>query len=348
MKRKGVSYDVGRVLWGNWRPDYDPRVVRRELEIIRNDLHCNAIRLCAQDVGRLLATAEDALALGLEVWLSPELWNRDPDTTLAYLERAAAAAERLRDRWPDRVVLLVGSELTLFMKGIVPGRSLDQRFQHPGFAAAVRSGDSGRRLNEFLARAVAVARAAFHGPLSYASLVFETVDWTPFDLVGVDHYRVSSLRDQYGEMLRPAFAAGKPVVVTEFGCRTFQGSEEAPIGLGEDVVDYRSVYLHRLPAVGRLIRPRLKEPHVRDEALQARELVDQLTVLDRAGVDGAFVFCFVSPIFPYDPDPRFDVDMASFALVKTYPNGRKGTAYPDMTWEPKESFRAVAEYYAKH
>ena len=32
MHRRGVSYDVGSVMGGNWRPDYDPRVVRRELE----------------------------------------------------------------------------------------------------------------------------------------------------------------------------------------------------------------------------------------------------------------------------------------------------------------------------
>ena len=42
MERKGVSYDVGRVMAGNWRPDFDPKVVQRELEIIRNDLHCSA------------------------------------------------------------------------------------------------------------------------------------------------------------------------------------------------------------------------------------------------------------------------------------------------------------------
>jgi len=37
--------------------------------------------------------------------------------------------------------------------------------------------------------------------------------------------------------------------------------------------------------------------------------------------------------------------MASGSQVKTYTN-RKGTTYPDMPWEPKASFRAVAEYYA--
>jgi len=45
MNRKGVLYDVGRVMGVNWRPLFDPNVVHRELEIIKNDLHCNAVRI---------------------------------------------------------------------------------------------------------------------------------------------------------------------------------------------------------------------------------------------------------------------------------------------------------------
>ena len=53
MERKGVRYDVGREMYGNWRPDFYPRVVHRELEIIKNDLHCNAVRISGRDIGRL-------------------------------------------------------------------------------------------------------------------------------------------------------------------------------------------------------------------------------------------------------------------------------------------------------
>ena len=63
---------------------------------------------------------------------------------------------------------------------------------------------------------------------------------------------------------------------------------------------------------------------------------------------GAFVMTFVAPIAPHDDDPRYDLDMSSFALVKTYADGRHGTTYADMPWEPKEAFRAVADYYANH
>src|SRR6266705_657818 len=43
MNRRGVCYDAGRVMWGqDWRPDFSPVEMHRELEIIKNDLHCNA------------------------------------------------------------------------------------------------------------------------------------------------------------------------------------------------------------------------------------------------------------------------------------------------------------------
>jgi hypothetical protein len=77
-----VSYDVGRVMGLNWRPVFDRRVVHRELEIVRDDLHCNAVRICGRDIDRLTTAAEDALTLGLEVWLSPEMWNKSPRETL--------------------------------------------------------------------------------------------------------------------------------------------------------------------------------------------------------------------------------------------------------------------------
>ena len=42
------------------------------------------------------------------------------------------------------------------------------------------------------------------------------------------------------------------------------------------------------------------------------------------------------------------VDIDPIVLSKFWgPVGEHGVTYPDMPWEPKESFRAVAEYYAR-
>jgi hypothetical protein len=74
--------------------------------------------------------------------------------------------------------------------------------------------------------------------------------------------------------------------------------------------------------------------------------VETLTILDAAGVDGAFVCTFVEPLSVFSDEPHYDLDMSSLSLVKTLDRGT-GTAYPGMPWEPKASFRAVAEFYAK-
>jgi hypothetical protein len=63
-------------------------------------------------------------------------------------------------------------------------------------------------------------------------------------------------------------------------------------------------------------------------------------------VDGAFVCTFVEPLSTYHEDPRHDLDMSALSLVKTYAQGH-GTRYPDMPWDPKQSFHAVADCYAK-
>jgi hypothetical protein len=345
VNRRGVCYDVGAVLFINWRPDFDPRIVHRELGIIRDDLHCNAVRISGRDLTRLEIAARDAITLGLEVWLYPVLWDKSPDPTLAYMVQAAALAERLRAESPDHLVLVLGGELTLFMQGIVPGRNLVARMHNPSFWENARAGTHNAPLNAFLRRASEAVRRVYHGPLTYASLIWEAVDWSLFDIVGVDHYRAAPIKDRYVEMLQPLFAIGKPVVITEFGTASSAGGDAASATSIGGNVDQRSRLLHALPLVGRFVRPRVLRVVPRDEALQARELSETLAIQDAAGVDGAFVSTFSFPINPYDEDPRYDLDAGSTTLVKTYTGGRHGTTYPDMPWEPKEAFRAVAAFY---
>ena len=134
MNRKGVCYDVGRVTMGSqWRPKFDPNQVQRELEIIKNDLHCNTVRICGLDLKRLKIAGEAALTLGLEVWLSPEMWDRSQEENLPYLEKAAEVAETLRQQFSGKVALSVGSEATLFTQGIVEGENFMQRLNNPSF-----------------------------------------------------------------------------------------------------------------------------------------------------------------------------------------------------------------------
>ena len=243
--------------------------------------------------------------------------------------------------------------MTLFMQGILEGKSFRSRLSNPGMMAKVKAGEHNKPLNEFLAKANTAVRSVFHGKVTYASLVWEQVDWSLFDFVGVDHYRAAKIEDSYVKMLEPAFTHGKPVVVTEFGNATTHGGIGdvglllSSAGLEKGLIDVKSQFLHfGIPVLGRLVRPHLNGEHVRDEAWQAEKIVETLGILDAAGVVGAFYSGFLSQITPYSETPRYDLDMASSSLVKYFEGGRKGTTYPDMPWEPKESFKAVAAYYA--
>jgi hypothetical protein len=347
VNRKGVAYDVGTVFgFGmSTRPQISVEVVRRELQIIQQDLHCNAVKIGGRDPGRIAIATSHALELGLEVWFAPALVNQSPSETLHYITDAARIAETVRNDQSGKLVFCVGQELILFMQGILPGRGILQRFNNPATRDIIRSGARRSQLNAFLAEASSSARQVFHGPVAYAALPWEGADWGPFDFAGVDHYWDERIQDRYLEMLRPFLDSGKPVVVTGTGSRAYQGAHSSgTLGLG--VVDFRSQFLHTLPVIGRFVRPHLKGSYVRDEGEQARRLTAVLGLLDGAGVDGVFLDSFVDCISPYSEDPHYDLDMSSLSLVKTYEHGH-GTTYPDMTWEPKEAFRAVAEYYSK-
>ena len=93
---------------------------------------------------------------------------------------------------------------------------------------------------------------------------------------------------------------------------------------------------------------RLNGRYARDEAGQAAYLAEVLEIFESEGVDGAFVFLFALSGFPYRPDgdPRYDLDLASPGIVKVLED-RRGDTYPDMTWEPKAAFAAVADCYVR-
>jgi hypothetical protein len=103
INRKGINYDVGTFTRGkesSSRDVFDPVIVQREMEIIKNDLHCNAIRISGQDIARLSLAAEMAIHQGLEVWFSPAFIDADEQATLTYVAECAKAAEKLRINHP--------------------------------------------------------------------------------------------------------------------------------------------------------------------------------------------------------------------------------------------------------
>ena len=294
MKLKGVSYDVGRVMLGeNWRPRFDLKIVKHELDIIRDDIHCNAVRICGLDIDRLLTASEYALDLGLDVWLSPEMWDKSQDETLAYIAEASRAAEPLRQKLPGKLVFSVGSELTLFMKGIVQGDNVFERLNNPTFWENVRLGKYNEPLNDFLEKANKTVRERFHGEVTYCSIPFERVKWSMFDYAGIDLYRDGRSRQIYDRMLQSIPAFGKPVVIGEFGCCTYKGAELLG-GNGFMIMFGMMKNLQPTLVLPKLISdmisviPQVDGHYVRDEGLQACEVADSARFARSGGGRGRF------------------------------------------------------------
>ncbi|WP_103335808.1 hypothetical protein [Amycolatopsis sp. CA-126428] len=331
MRAKGIGYDTGLELAGRFNRPFEPDLVRRELTIIRDDLHCTAVRLIGTDLDRIEFAAREAAALGLEVWFSPFPWDRTPDEVLGLLADGAARAERLREAGAA-IVFVTGAELSLFCHGFLPGDSLTERLENVLASRELLVGLPDR-VNAFLARAAEAVRARFGGRVTYAAIPLERVDWAPFDIVSVDAHRSKEVEHLYREGVRSLVAAGKPVAITEFGVTPYRGAADLGARCGE-ILEYEGD-----------VPVRLKGDYVRDEQEQARYLRELVEIFAAEGVDAAFACTFVCYGLVHRADPRTDLDMASWGVVKVLENGT-GETYPDVPWEPKAAFGALADCYA--
>ena len=342
MRFKGINYDTGFISAGTTtREPFEPHVVKREMQIIHDDLHCNAVRITGGYPERLESAAAHAADAGLEVWFCPFTNNLTSEEVLDLLADCADRAERLRKRGAE-IVLLTGSELSLMTAGILPGDTLADRAASLADPQQLRPliPEVRARMKALLGNAVEVARARFGGKLSYASVPLDGVDWGPFDIISTDAgYRTAQMaarfRDDIRAYVAQGRAQGKPVAITEFGCAVFRGAaEQASRGIS-DVVEWDD-----------RARPvRLKGEYTRVEDEQARYITGLLDVFHTEGVDSAFVYTFARYDLADRSPSNDDFDIASAGLVRVLGEGRCGQRYPDMPWEPKAAFTALAHYY---
>jgi hypothetical protein len=335
MRANGINYDTGFINKGvSSREPFDVEVVKRELQIIHDDLHCNAVRVTGGDPERLEIAAGIAAEAGLEVWFSPFTCDLTYAEMIDLLADCAERAEQLR-RQGAAVVLVVGAEISLLNKGFLPGDTIGERMELLADMQRLRAliAEVPAQVNDFLGKAVAVVRERFGGPITYAAMPFEGVDWTPFDIISLDMYRSVEVADRYAAGIRSLVAQGKPVAITEFGACTYKGAADKGARGGE-IVEWDKETV---------VPVRLNGEYIRDEAEQARYVRELLEIFTEAGLDSAFVFTFVLYQLPHRQDPHEDLDLASYGIVKVYED-RFGDTYPDMRWEPKVAFSTLADY----
>lgn len=343
MRNYGITYDTGLTADGDCtRKHLDDAVVQRELQIIASDLHATAVRVTGDDPLRIARAGQHALAAGLELWFSPIPINLQPGALPGYFARCAHEAERLRRAHEGRVVLVLGCEISLWCAGFFPGGdSVAGRFaavtdpglgSKPDTMAALASGLE--RARHTLREIVRAAREEFAGPLTYAAAPWETVDWELFDLVSADLYRDVDNAAGYRDALRAYRRFGKPLAITEFGCCTYRGAADRG-GTGFMIVDEKSD------------PPLIPGTYERDEEEQVRHLHDMLAVYETEDIDSAFWHTFAQFEYPrHHTDPHRDLDLASYGVVAVLEHAR-GTTYPDMAWEPKQVFGALAAAYGR-
>ncbi|MCF6474653.1 hypothetical protein FAF44_40685 [Nonomuraea sp. MG754425] len=310
--KKGINYDTGFLPGsGISRRAFDPGVVAREMRVIADELHCQVVRVSGRDAARLGVAAEQAAAAGLEVWFAPFPVDAQPDEVLALYADCAGRAESLR-RGGAEVVLVTGCETSAFCPGYLPGESYMDRLTWMGTAGMAEWTSLGpvmEALDAFLAEAASTARARFGGRITYAAGPWESIDWSPFDLVGTDAYRAAHNKDAFVEEVRGHFGHGKPVAVTEFGTCGYRGAGERG-GMAWSVPDGA----------------------VPDESEQARYLTELLDVFEKEGVETALWFTFAGYT------RLGDDDLGSYGVVRMLDETR---------WEPKEVFHTMAARYAR-
>lgn len=336
---RGVVYDVGLNYSGTLSvAEFDSARVAYDMGVIRNILRCNSVRIEGEDIERLARASEIASANGLKVLFNPWKMNAGADETVRYMTDAAKTAQKLLEKNID-IVFVAGCEYSMFSKGTIPGETMMERMQwlmslgQSPETAQAKLQEMSDRLNPILTDICKGVRRHFTGLLTYASLPMENVDWNLFDIVGIDYYRTSESAEEYVAGI-DRYRLGKPVWVMEVGCCAYEGA--AKLGSGGFAI------FKGTDAEGNAIYEGGVTPH-RSENEQADYVEEQITLLDRAKVDGVFIFVFSFPVYPYDTE-GIDYDMLSFALVKSFPAGdAHGKGIP--SWVPKQAFYRLGSIY---
>ncbi|GHE06266.1 abortive phage infection protein [Streptomyces alanosinicus] len=328
LRRHGVVYTVGEGETPGTA--FSASRMRKDIRAIRDELCADTVDVTGDGVERLTATAAEAAEQGLRIWLQPTLGDAPERDILEHLAETGRFAERLR-RHGAAVDLSVGCEFWLYVPGIIPGDTVLERIRNL-LDGTVDPIAMQRRLDRFTAKAAAVGRSVFHGPLSYAAAQDDEVDWRLFDIVGIDYYSYFPHQADYTRELSRHLRWGKPLAITEFGTCAYVGAPKTA-GMGWDIVDQ-----DKNP-------PEIKGHPVRSERTQATYLTHLLDVFSSMNLYAAMAFEFVTPDAPHRPDdPRHDLDLASYAITRTVKD-RPDDPASGWHWEPKEAFHALAHRY---
>lgn len=334
---KGINYNAG-IEYAPSSPragKIDIDSLKKDLAIIK-DLGCNAIRMYGSHLDKLKLYSEEALKEGFELWISPRLINGNEKDTVSFVKESARLSEGLRKQYKN-VVLMVGNEL--FMDSIVifnapmifnRAEYLQKYIKYtfilkgkPDEKAEKFISESDKALKAFLAKLAKGARKYFHGKITYASMPWEKVDWDMFDIVSSNLYKNQWNSAYYGGELQKLKSYGKPAAITEVGICAYKGASKLG-GSSHNIVNYPE--------------RTIKEEIIRDEQEQADYLKELIKLYMKEKLYAAFIFDFKEEWKTYSHEPRKDLDLSSYGIVKVMPDGKI---------VPKKAFSVVKKLYLR-
>lgn len=241
---RGINYAVDTrdtqtsVFHEKFNRRLDDPALQEELHFIKEQLHCNAVRIFGNTPRKIIRVAHAAQRQGLTPWLSPRFINTSFEKMSALFGDFCTAAIR---EGLESFPLIVANELAIdcttdpMTAELIPsdpeakGKYLVEHYYKQGKAI-----DSTKHVADL----IHIARdAGWKGPLSYAALSSEKIDWRSIDdpnlIVGMNLYWKRNYKEdrewtdaEYEARLQEVMqsAGDRPVAITEFGAVPQQGA----------------------------------------------------------------------------------------------------------------------------
>jgi hypothetical protein len=195
---KGINYQVGITNWPSF-PTPTSEEMLEEIEVIRNELGCNGIRIYGDNDDKIVECARIALVKKFQIiLLSPRYIGATVSETVERFNGFVIRAGDLLQH--ESIAVAVGNEL-----------NLDSGGRFDAFSDA--------QLNDFLFSLVSSVPETLRGRITYARGPWENPDWPRLGLtiIGSNEYISSETQKRVLN-----FKAYGKVWITEFGSTTYE------------------------------------------------------------------------------------------------------------------------------
>jgi hypothetical protein len=283
---KGMNYHIGRRYLGEYGRYPDADEINESLEVIRNELGCNAIKLFGDNPDVMVFAAQKAIEKGFQTIIlslrfkyaesPPPYREATIDEHVKAVIEFSKRAEELRKTFGG-IVLCIGEELQYTVTGLVDAPSYDERINLYWKLTEEKRAAVNARLNEYLAIMVKGVRENFLGPVTYSPNEGTrfAVKWrelgldivSPMSYYGTEQWTETKAVKDLLEFKK----YGTPIYVTEFGAQCCVGA--------------------MADAGGDLCSRQTSPTYSQDE--QAQYIDRVLRIFAKARVDGIFYWDFI-------------------------------------------------------